>query len=55
VTQGANALILFDPEGNKVQFVQLSPHGKPLVAPDAIAITCSMLTSGNNAPSFARQ
>jgi catechol 2,3-dioxygenase-like lactoylglutathione lyase family enzyme len=35
-SDGSRWFEVFDPEGNKVQFVQLSPHSKPLVAPDAI-------------------
>jgi len=34
-SDGSRWFEVLDPEGNKVQFVQLSPHSKPLVAPDA--------------------
>jgi catechol 2,3-dioxygenase-like lactoylglutathione lyase family enzyme len=34
-SDGSRWFEVFDPEGNKVQFVQLPPHSKPLVAPDA--------------------
>jgi catechol 2,3-dioxygenase-like lactoylglutathione lyase family enzyme len=34
-SDGSSWFEVLDPEGNKVQFVQLSPHGKPVVAPDA--------------------
>jgi catechol 2,3-dioxygenase-like lactoylglutathione lyase family enzyme len=35
-SDGSQWFDVFDPEGNKVQFVQLPAHIKPLVAPDAI-------------------
>jgi catechol 2,3-dioxygenase-like lactoylglutathione lyase family enzyme len=35
-SDGSRWFEVFDPEGNKVQFVQLPPHSKPLEAPDAI-------------------
>jgi len=34
-SDGSRWFEVLDPEGNKVQFVQLPPHSKPLVAPDA--------------------
>ena len=35
-SDGSRWFEVLDPEGNKVQFVQLPPHGKPLGAPGAI-------------------
>jgi len=35
-SDGSRWFEVLDPEGNKVQFVQLPPHSKPLEAPDAI-------------------
>jgi len=35
-SDGSRWFEVLDPEGNKVQFVQLPHHAKPLVAPDAI-------------------
>ncbi len=35
-SDGSRWFEVLDPEGNKVQFVELPPHSKPLVAPDAI-------------------
>ena len=34
-SDGSRWFEVLDPEGNKVQFVQLPPHSKPFVAPDA--------------------
>ena len=35
-SDGSHWFEVLDPEGNKVQFVQLPPHSKPLVAPDVM-------------------